>query len=107
MKNNIENIAAELGIDSESLHEAIEKNKTISKRKYIVLGKSEVVTLSGFKHLLPLYREAINKINNDENERMFNQIAAREGINEIEAFINRMNTDAVYRTEILKKYKIV
>lgn len=107
MKNNIDNIAADLGIDSESLHEAIENNKIISKRKYVVLGKSEVVTLSGFRSLLPLYREAINKINTDENERMFNQIAAREGVNEVEAFINRMNTDAVYRTEILRKYKIV
>lgn len=81
--------------------------KAIYKRKWYLIGKAARLNISGFRSLLPLYREAINKINTDENERMFNQIAAREGINEIEAFINRMNTDAVYRTEILKKYKIV
>ena len=78
----------------------------LKKSKWVVLGKTDRINVAGFKHLLPLYREAINKINTEENERVFNQIAAR-GVNEIEAFINRMNTDAVYRTEILKKYKIV
>lgn len=79
----------------------------LKKSKWIMLGKTERLNIAGFKHRLPLYRKAIDKINTDENERMFNQIAAREGINEIEAFINRMNTDAIYRTEILRKYKIV
>lgn len=79
----------------------------LKKSKWVAVGKTSRLNIAGFKHLLPLYREAINKINTAENERMFNQLAAREGINEIESFINRMNTDAVYRTEILRKYKIV
>lgn len=106
MKNNIENIASDLGIESEVLKEAIEKNKTISKRKYIVLGKSNIMTISGFKHLLPLYREEINKINESENLRVFNQLAAREGVDDVDGFITRMNTDSEYRTLVLRKYKI-
>lgn len=106
MEQKIINIADDLGVSPENLKEAIEKNKTISKRKYVVLGKSNIMTISGFKHLLPLYREKINEINEAENLRIFKQLAAREGVEIVEDFIEKMNTDAEYRTRILRKYKV-
>ena len=40
----------------------------LKKSKWIMLGKTERLNIAGFKHRLHLYREAIHKINDDENE---------------------------------------
>lgn len=81
-------------------------NKRDYKRKYIAIGTTKKLTISGYKHLLPLYREKINEINEAENLRVFNQLAAREGVDDVDGFITRMNTDSEYRTLVLRKYKI-
>ena len=81
-------------------------NKRDYKRKYIAMGTTHKLTISGYKSLLPLYREEINKINEAENLRVFNQLAAREGVDNVDVFIDQMNKDAEYRTRILRKYKI-
>lgn len=106
MNEEIIKMADQLGINPEDLKKAIEKTKTVSKTKYLLLGKCKPLMVSGIKHLLPLYREAINNINQSENERVFNQLAAREGIEEVEDFIEKMNNYPEYRTKILRKYKI-
>lgn len=106
MQEKVERIAFDLGIDPEDLQKAIDKTKIIPKTKYLSIGKCKPVMISGFKHLLPLYKEAIDKINSDENFRVLNQLAAREGIEEVEDFIEKMNNYPEYRTKILRKYKI-
>ncbi len=80
--------------------------KNIYKRKHMALGKTDRINIAGYKHLLPLYRKEIDKINESENKRMFEQLAAREGAFCIDEFIERMNKDAEFRSEILRKYKI-
>lgn len=106
MQEKVERIALDLGIDPEDLQKAIDKTKIIPKTKYLSIGKCKPVMISGFKHLLPLYKEAIDKINSDENLRVLNQLAAREGVDDVDGFITRMNTDSEYRTLVLRKYKI-
>lgn len=76
------------------------------RNKWVVIGHAQRMNISGFKHLLPLYRKAINNINTDENKRMFEQIAAREGIENVDEFIDKMHNDSEYRNAILGKYKI-
>jgi len=102
----IDKIAMELGVSPEDLQKAIDSSKKKSKTKYIALGKSKIMTISGFKHLLPLYRKEIDNINERENKRMFEQLAAREGENCVDEFTQKMNNNAEYRSDILRKYKI-
>lgn len=106
MQEKVEQIAYDLGIDPEDLQKAIDKTRLIPKTKYLSLGKCKPVMISGFKHLLPLYKEAIDQINSNENLRVLNQLAAREGLTEeIDVFIHKMENEPDYRTMILNKYK--
>ena len=71
------------------------------KTKYPALGKTTIMTLSGYKEFQSEYREAIDKINSRKNDERIKALAEEGGESE-EVIKAKLESDKDFRESICK-----
>lgn len=71
------------------------------KTKYVALGKTSRLNISGFPEFQSEYKKAIDEINERKNEQRIQEIATIEG-ESFETVIAKLEADKDYRLEKCK-----